>query len=200
MDLLNDYKGEPKELFEKWFEHAKKIGIEKPEKFYLASLGLDDFPQVRTVLFKGFVDNCFSFYTNYQSHKAKELAENPNVSALFYWLKDDMDHQIRVCGSVRKMSKEKSEEYFHSRPRGSQIGAWASPQSEKISSREDLDKKVQELEERFAGKDIPLPEFWGGYLIEAKSFEFMILRKDRLHDRFLYKMLDGVWQRERLAP
>lgn len=200
MDLLNDFQGEPQELFQKWFDYASGLGIEKPEKFYLASLGLDQVPQVRTVLFKGFVDNCFSFYTNYESHKAKEFTENPKVSALFYWLKEDMDHQIRVTGSVKKMPKEQSSEYFHSRPRGSQIGAWASPQSDVIESREQLDLKVKELEERFSGKEIPLPEFWGGYLIEAETYEFMILRKDRLHDRFLYEKTNGLWQRKRLAP
>ena len=203
MDVLNDFTGSPFELFALWYAEAERLKIEKPEAFCLATVDQNGQPKLRTVLHKGLVDNCISFYTNYQSDKGVELAANPKASALFYWQKDSMDHQVRIEGRVEKLSHQQSEAYYQSRPRGSQVGAWASPQSQAIASRELLDAKVKAIEEQFAGLDkLPLPEFWGGYKLVPQRFDFMILRQDRLHDRFRYEFNEATasWQRYRIAP
>lgn len=190
----------PEEQLANWFELAKSSGLSKPDAFSLASVSASGQPRCRVVLHKGFVEGCISFYTNYQSEKAKELAANPNVSATFYW-DLPMDVQVRVEGKVEKLSAELSDQYFNSRPRGSKIGAWASPQSEKIQSREQLVGLVEEVEKRFEGiEDVPRPDFWGGYLIRPTKYDFMLMRKDRLHDRYEFALVDGKWVKSRIAP
>ena len=165
----------------------------------LATASADGLPTVRTVLLKQYDNEGFVFYTNYDSRKAKQIRDNPQASLLFPWV--TLGRQIIVTGRVEKISRSKSLQYFLSRPRGSQLGAWASAQSNIISSRAVLESAFATVKQRFADGEIPLPDFWGGYRVEPDSIEFWQNRKDRLHDRFLYKhKTNEVWQIDRLTP
>lgn len=165
----------------------------------LATVGPDGYPSARTVLLKGYDEHGFVFFTNYESRKGQELALNPHATLLFTWL--ELQRQIRIEGEVEKISREASLAYFQSRPRESQIGAWASPQSSVIAGREVLEQREMEMEEKFAGLDkLPLPDYWGGYLLRPVALEFWQGRMSRLHDRILYTRTDHEWLIQRLAP
>ena len=165
----------------------------------LATVDKQGFPSTRTVLLKGVDARGFIFYTNYDSRKGHELLENPNAALTFYW--PDLERQVCVAGTVTRLSKEESEAYFRSRPRGSRLGAWASNQSEVIASREVLDAKWREMEARFGSGEVPLPPNWGGYVLSPTRMEFWQGRADRMHDRFRYlRQVDNSWKIERLSP
>jgi pyridoxamine 5'-phosphate oxidase len=165
----------------------------------LATVDHDGKPSVRMVLLKRVDHEGFVFFTNYHSSKAKDLENNPNAAFVFFW--PQLERQVRVEGTVTKTSPEESREYFASRPRGSQIGAWASPQSEVISGREVLERRQAELEEIYRGRDVDWPEHWGGFCLRPERIEFWKGRSDRLHDRILYeRQPDGSWSIKRLAP
>ncbi|MBK8194271.1 MAG: pyridoxamine 5'-phosphate oxidase [Lewinellaceae bacterium] len=195
----NDVSPDPIAQFGHWFREALNSDLPEPNAMTLATATRDGKPSARTVLLKGFDDQGFVFYTNYESRKGRELAENPNVALLFAWL--ELERQIRIEGTVEKVSREASLHYFQSRPKGSQIGAWASPQSRVIESREVLEKNVDALLNEHAQSDVlPLPPFWGGYLVRPLVIEFWQGRESRLHDRICYTKTSGAWQITRLAP
>lgn len=185
--------------FSNWFTAAVEAGIRDVNAMALATADKNARPSVRIVLLKGFADDGFVFFTNYESEKGRQLDENPFAALGFYWI--ELDRQIRITGPVEKTSREESERYYHSRPIGSQLGAWASRQSEVIDARKILDAKLAELTERFENKPIPLPPHWGGFRLTPDTFEFWQGRPNRLHDRFRYtRAKDGPWVIERLAP
>ncbi|MGJ8676605.1 MAG: pyridoxamine 5'-phosphate oxidase [Akkermansiaceae bacterium] len=184
--------------FEQWFDEAVAAEVHEPNALTLSTLSLDGFPTARTVLLKFFDERGFVFYTNYTSAKAQQLAATPKACMLFTWLL--LERQIRIEGTVEKINEEESLAYFKSRPRDSQIGAWVSHQSSLIESRDSLHERITELEQRFAGGDVPLPEFWGGYRLKPTKIEFWQGGKARIHDRFLYTQQDEGWSIDRLAP
>lgn len=189
----------PFKQFQTWFDQALSAELPEPNAMTLATATASGKPSARIVLLKGFDEKGFVFYTNYSSHKGQELAENPWASLVFWWV--ELERQVRIDGSVEKVSQEESEAYFQSRPVGSQLGAWASPQSEVIASREELEKKIAELEEKYKNETIPKPPQWGGYRLIPHELEFWQGRPNRLHDRLRYRQqTDGTWLRERLAP
>ncbi len=188
----------PFELFEQWFTDANKSGILLPEAMSVSSCSIDGQPSSRMVLLKSWDENGFVFYTNYASRKSQELSENCKVSLLFHW--GVLQRQIRIEGVVRRTSVEQSEQYFHSRDRGSQIGAWASKQSQKIKFSDELTIRDKQFSEQFAGKQVPLPEFWGGYRIEPHYMEFWQGRASRLHDRVCFEKHADTWQIFNLHP
>jgi len=185
--------------FERWWQDAIESGLEEPNAMTLATASADGLPAARIVLLKGFHSEGFQFYTNYESFKGKQLLENPRACLVFFW--KELERQVRITGLVEKLSRENSDAYFNTRPEGSRIGAWASPQSEVIESSEWLTKKVSQLEKSFAKKNIPRPPQWGGYLVRPVTIEFWQGRPNRLHDRLLYSLQEsGNWLIERLAP
>jgi len=185
--------------FSKWFTKAETTDPDVVISMFLATVGDDGSPSGRVVLLKGFDQDGFRFFTNYESRKAKELEKNNKASLVFSW--PNLDLQVRIEGQAIKVSDRESDEYFASRPRGSQIGAWASAQSQVIPSREFLDKKVKEVEKKYENKEIPRPVFWGGYVVKPRIIEFMARRDSRLHDRFRYKLSQSSqWDLERLSP
>jgi len=184
--------------FSEWMDEAIKLGIIDPSAMILATASGSGKTSLRTVLLKGIESDGFLFYTNYESRKAKDISENPNASVLFFW--KELERQIRISGEVIKISKEKSGEYFHSRPYESQLGALASEQSKIIPGRKYLEKRYKELKEKYNGGEIPLPSFWGGYKIIPDNFEFWQGRENRLHDRVCYLKEKGNWKIVRLAP
>lgn len=197
----NEVSQNPYEQFKAWFEVAKNTPeIYESNAMTIASVSATGHPSTRTVLLKGIQENGLLFYTNYNSRKGKELAENPNISVLFYW--GYLHQQIRIEGTVEKISPEKSTQYFQSRPKGSQIGAWASPQSQVIESRTILSEKLNELEKQYKDQaQLPRPEHWGGYLIQPRYWEFWQGQRNRLHDRICYTLgEEKSWKIERLAP
>lgn len=192
-------KKNPVDQFEIWFGEALESDLTDANAMTLATATADGKPSSRIVLLKGFDNNGFRFYTNYSSRKGKELQENPHAALCFYW--PALERQIRVEGKVSKLSREQSAKYFQSRPRDSQIGAWASNQSSGIGSREKLETKFEEFRQKFEGEEVPLPDFWGGYLLNPKKIEFWQGRTGRLHDRIVYKKdSDGNWSIRRLSP
>ena len=193
-----DLKAEPLAQFELWFEQARHAELKEVNAMSIATVRTDGMPQVRTVLLKIFDQRGFVFFTNYNSAKAGELDSTPKASILFPWL--DLERQVRISGAVEKISKTESFKYFTSRPRGSQLGAWISEQSQVISNRTVLKTLMNQIKEKFNVGDVPLPDAWGGYRIIPESYEFWQGRANRLHDRFKYiRQADG-WQVDRLAP
>jgi pyridoxamine 5'-phosphate oxidase len=188
----------PIELFRSWFEAAREAGVLLPEAVTLATATPDGIPSARMVLLKDVDERGFVFFTNYGSQKARELDANPHAALCFHWA--ILQRQVRVTGSVARVGPEESEAYFATRPRGSQIGAWASRQSDELNAREALERAVRELSERFADRDVPLPPFWGGYRLEPRSIELWQGRVDRLHDRLLFTRTGSGWSTRRLYP
>ena len=189
---------DPFELFASWMNEARNSGMIEPHAMTLATVGDNNRPSARQVLLKGFGESGFEFYTNYSSRKAKELVNNSYASAVIWW--DRLYRQVRIEGVVSKISEQESDEYFSTRPRGSQISAWASPQSDVIDSFESLHTSVIELEEKYEGQPVPRPSGWGGYRISADRIEFWQGRTDRLHERLCYHYEEGNWRNEWLGP
>jgi len=192
--LLNN----PFQQFLQWFDEAKVSSVPEANAMILSTATSDGVPSSRTVLLKG-IDEGFVFYTNYNSKKGKDLAENPSASMLFLW--KELERQVRISGIVKKVERKASEKYFKTRPRGSKIGAWVSNQSEVIADRETLEEIQGSVEEQYPeGTDIPCPPHWGGYILIPRSIEFWQGRPSRLHDRILYRLANGKFVKERLAP
>ena len=188
----------PVEMFRTWFDQVEGMHPFESTAMTLSTTNKDGKPSSRVVLLKGYDEDGFVFYTNYESRKGREIEENPYGSLNFYW--PSQERQVRINGKLRKVSRSRSEKYFHSRPIRSQIAALASNQSGAIENRDALKNKFDELEKEFEGKDVPLPENWGGYRLEHRSVEFWQGRRDRMHDRFVYTKNGTIWQVERLAP
>jgi len=188
----------PLELFKQWFEEVEqKGGVEEPNAMSVTSVGFDGFPKTRIVLLKKYNDKGFVFYTNYNSEKGKAILANPKVCLSFFW--PNLERQVIIKGIATKEAEKESTAYFNSRPVGSQIGAWVSPQSNIINSREFLIQKEKELIEQFKNKVIPKPPHWGGFTVQPESIEFWQGRPNRLHDRIIYTNPSG-WIKKRLAP
>nr|WP_167168861.1 pyridoxamine 5'-phosphate oxidase [Brooklawnia cerclae] len=192
-----DAASRPLAQFEKWFDQARKAGVSEPNAMTLATVGPQGRPSTRVVLLKGADDHGLVWYTNYNSRKAHDLDGNPYAALQFHWV--DLERVVRVEGRVEKVSSAESDEYFAVRPLDSRIGAWASPQSEVISSRAVLVRNVAQLTTRF-GLNPPRPDHWGGYRLVPDYWEFWQGRKSRLHDRIRYRLDEGRWTAERLAP
>lgn len=184
--------------FEKWFGEAQKSEVLEPNSMVLATSSQENIPNIRAVLLKIFDEKGFVFFTNYNSDKAKEIAQNPNVALEFLWL--DLERQVRIVGRCEKIPHAESLAYFLKRSRGSQLGAWVSEQSSIISSRKLLAMQIEKIKEKFKNGDVPLPDFWGGYRVVPTKIEFWQGRQSRLHDRILYTKKDGMWKISRLAP
>jgi pyridoxamine 5'-phosphate oxidase len=186
--------------FERWFVEARRAGLKEPNAMTLATATADGRPSARIVLLKEVDEAGFVFYTNYESRKARELRENPQAALTLFWA--ELERQVRVEGTVKRVSRGESERYFQSRPKGSRLGAWASPQSSVIADRKLLETRLKDLESRYSEtQSVPLPEFWGGYRVEPEVIEFWQGRPNRLHDRLRYWRSEGhSWRRERLAP
>jgi pyridoxamine 5'-phosphate oxidase len=207
-DLRRDYRLQslneadartPFELFSKWWQEAVNAEIVEPNAMTLATASPDGVPAARIVLLKGFDEDGFLFFSNYNSFKGQQLDINPRASLVFFW--KELERQVRVTGLVSKTPEAESDSYFNSRPEGSRLGAWASPQSQVIASREWLEAQEKQFSETFAGKSIPRPPHWGGYRVKPVTIEFWQGRTSRLHDRLQFELLsDGVWKLERLAP
>lgn len=196
---IHDVLSNPVEQFNKWFSEALTSEVLEPNAMSLATVSQDNRPSCRIVLLKGIEDNKFLFYTNYQSHKGKELENNPVCALTFFW--PELERQVRVEGTASRVDESRSQAYFQSRPLGSQLGAWASPQSSVIENRSILEQRVTQMEKRFEGKTVlPKPHQWGGFQVDPVMIEFWQGRKSRLHDRICFVKTDGVWKVHRLAP
>ena len=185
-------------LFQEWFDETERAGVVAPEAMTLATATADGAPSARMVLLKGADEDGFVFYTGYDSRKGAELAENPRAALVFYW--QPVGKQVRVEGPVERVSEAESAAYFETRPRGSQLAAWASQQSRPLASREELERRYAELEQEYEGRDVPLPSQWGGYRLQPEVIEFWEHHENRLHDRVRYTRAREGWQTERLAP
>ena len=196
---MEDTDSDPLVQFQRWFSVAQQSTVKEPNAMTLATVGADGRPKARIVLLKQVDDDGFVFFTNYDSQKGQDLAVNPHASLVFFW--NVLQRQVRVEGKVEKIDLEESKNYFQSRPKGSQIGATISPQSQVIPDREGLKEAVAALEEQYAGTDkLPLPDNWGGYRLIPDNVEFWQGRSSRLHDRIRYRLEGDAWLRERLAP
>jgi pyridoxamine 5'-phosphate oxidase len=185
--------------FQTWFAQALAAELPEPNAMTLATATPDGQPAARIVLLKAFDDSGFTFYTNYESRKGRALAANPRAALLFFWA--ELQRQVRIEGEVERVSEDESDEYFRSRPLGSQLGAWASHQSEVISGRDVLEARARELAERFADGEVPRPPLWGGFRVRPQTIEFWQGRPDRLHDRLRYQRVQPAgWRIERLSP
>ncbi len=191
-------KRNPFEQFEIWLAEAIAAEVDEPNAMVLSTATAQGKPSGRVVLLRGFDRKGFVFYTNYDSQKADEIAENPRASLVFFWSK--LQRQVRIEGEVSPASRRLSQNYFATRPRESQIGAWASAQSRAIRNRRELEKQIAEMETRFAGKEVPCPDFWGGFVVKPDAFEFWQGGKSRLHDRLRYTKTKSAWKIERLCP
>ena len=200
MPVLTEETANPDPLaqFTLWFEDAKAAGAPEPNAMAVATVGPDGAPSLRMVLLKGHGEDGFVFYTNYGSRKARELEQNARVALLFFW--PTLQRQVRVEGRVARTSRDESAEYFRTRVRGAQVGAWASAQSEVITTREALEARVAELEEEYADREIPVPPFWDGFRVTPSRYEFWQGREHRLHDRLVYERDGARWKIARLSP
>lgn len=197
--LETDVAPNPFEQFNKWWDDAVKSELDEVNAMTLATASATGMPSARIVLLKAATADGFVFFTNYNSHKGKEVEENPFACLVFFW--KELERQIRITGSIEKVSTAESDEYFNSRPQGSRIGAWASPQSSTIPSRETIEMNMVKYEQQFAGGEIARPPHWGGYIVKPAVVEFWQGRPNRLHDRLQYsKIQDDIWKIERLAP
>ncbi|QHS64053.1 pyridoxamine 5'-phosphate oxidase [Chitinophaga agri] len=207
-DLRKDYRlasldeqdvaQDPLDQFERWWKDATSGELDEPNAMTLATSTPDGFPSARIVLLKSFDEEGFTFFTNYESQKARDMAANPNVSLLFFWR--ELERQVRIYGTVSKTSPEISDEYYKSRPLGSRVGAIASPQSRVIPGRSFLEENVRMVAERYVLEDPERPAYWGGYVVKPVKIEFWQGRSSRLHDRILYTLENGKWLIDRLAP
>jgi pyridoxamine 5'-phosphate oxidase len=195
---VDDVDPDPVVQWQRWHADAFEAGVAEPNAMTLGTVDADGTPDGRLVLVRGADERGFEFFTNYNSVKSRQLEALGAASAVFSWL--DLHRQVRVRGSVERLDAESSDEYFASRPRESQIGAWASPQSEVIADRTELERLVAAVEERFAASDVPRPPHWGGWLLHPDVFEFWQGRPSRLHDRIRYRRVGGAWEITRLAP
>jgi pyridoxamine 5'-phosphate oxidase len=207
-DLRSEYSGQPfrrSDLdpdpvtqFARWFEQAREVVQPEVNACTLATMGLDGRPSARTVLLKYFDGDGFVFFTNLESQKARQIAENPAVALLFFW--QTLERQVCIRGTAERISAAEALRYFVRRPRSSQLSAWVSEQSSVITSRSVLEMKLDEMKRKFADGDVPLPSFWGGYRVRPDEMEFWQGRASRLHDRLRYRLSAGEWVIERLAP
>ena len=189
---------DPIRQFDLWFDEVLYAGQPDPEAMTLSTATAEGVVSARVVLLRDFDQRGFVFFTNYQSRKAREIAIHPRAALTFFWFSHD--RQVRIEGIVEKITRQESEEYFQTRPRGSQLGAWASPQSDEITNRHALEESMAEIERRFKNMPVPCPPFWGGYRVKPEKIEFWQGRENRLHDRILYTFRHGVWRISRLAP
>ncbi len=189
---------DPFEQFILWLRDAQAANLPQYEAMALATATADGIPSIRMVLYKGMEHSELIFFTNYQSRKARELEVNPHAALLFHW--GELERQIRIEGTIERLNRQASEKYFATRPRESQLGAWASKQSSALENREMLEQAFQQYQKKYEGEKISLPEFWGGYKLLPSSFEFWQGRPGRLHDRIRYRKCDSCWRIERLAP
>jgi pyridoxamine 5'-phosphate oxidase len=189
---------DPFAIFLAWYDEAVKSGAPLPDSMALATADAGGRPSVRVVLYKGITGGGVRFFTNYESRKGRDLRDNARGALAFYWA--TLHRQVRMEGAVSRLATEESDEYFATRPRESQIGAWASPQSEPLASYAELDERVRAIEARFSGRAVERPPFWGGYRLVPERFEFWIGREHRLHDRFAYDRDGTGWLAMRLAP
>lgn len=194
----NDVADNPIRQFDRWFGEALNAELPEPNAMTLATATPSGAPTARIVLLKGFDAPGFRFYSNYKSRKGRELERNPRAALCFFW--PELERQVRIEGRVKKLSREESAAYFKNRPRQSQLGAWASSQSAEVESREVLQQQFDEIRKKFEDEDVPLPEFWGGYLLRHEQVEFWQGRPGRLHDRMAYSREDDKWRIARLAP
>lgn len=195
----NELDPNPFKQFAKWYEAAEAAHPKLPNSMTLATATRGGRPSARMVLLKGFDEDGFVFFTNYESQKGRELEENPRASLVFYW--SALDRQVRIDGTVAKTSREESEEYFQTRPADSRLSAWASKQSSPVAGRQVLEDEMKRVTSEYQDREIPLPDYWGGYRLTPSVIEFWQNRPGRLHDRFRYKrQSDGQWLIERLSP
>ncbi|EMJ95685.1 pyridoxamine 5'-phosphate oxidase [Leptospira alstonii] len=196
---IEDTGDDPISFFQKWFEEAVLSEVLEVNAMTLATATKEGKPDARTVLLKGITKHSFVFYTNYESRKGKELEENPRACLVFFW--PELERQVRIEGNVMKVSEEESNEYFHSRPRESQIGAVVSPQSHEIPDRKFLEERFEKFSKQYEGKEVDLPTHWGGYSVHPNRIEFWQGRSNRLHDRIVFeKNPDSSWKKFRVAP
>ena len=196
---IEDVAKDAMQQFDFWWQEAMKSNLEEVNAMTLATASADGLPSARIVLLKGYHAGGFQFYSNYESFKGRQLKENPRACLVFFW--KEIERQVRITGLVEKLTEKESDHYFNSRPAGSRIGAWASPQSEVIENSIWLINRAKQFEARFRENNIPRPAEWGGYLVKPVTIEFWQGRPNRLHDRLQYSLLDnGEWQIERLAP
>ena len=188
----------PMDQFTHWWEEATTSNIDEVNAFVLSTVDANRAPASRVVLLKGYTTEGFIFFTNYDSGKGKEITANPNVAMNFFW--KELERQVRITGTIKKISAEESAEYFHSRPLGSQVGAWSSPQSQVIPNRAFLEKSFEENTEKYKEGIVPLPPHWGGYIVHPTQVEFWQGRSSRLHDRIRYSFENHQWSKVRLAP
>ncbi len=193
-----DLNADPVAQFGAWLQAAIDADLPEPTAMTLATVGENGQPSARVVLLKGVDAQGFRFYSSYESRKGRELRANPKAALVFYW--HALERQARVEGSVQKLSREESGRYFESRPHGSRLGAWASRQSEVVEGREVLEARLRKLEETYKEGEVPLPDFWGGYLVVPHALEFWQGRPNRLHDRFRYTRRGDAWEMARLSP
>lgn len=195
----SDLDSNPFNQFDKWFQQALAAGLPEPNAMTLATATLDGKPSARIVLLKGFDERGFVFFTNYESQKGRELLANPQAALVCYWI--ELERQVRISGRVSRVSAEESKEYFQSRPLGSQLGAWASQQSEVVDGRKTLEDRLEQLTREYQTKPVPLPPYWGGYRVAPETIEFWQGRPNRLHDRLRYTFqTNHHWLIERLSP
>jgi len=193
-----DLPDRPVRMFARWLEEAIESEANEPNAMSLATVTLDGKPNVRVVLLKGIEKEAIHFFTNYTSRKGEELEKTPSAAVSFWW--PELERQIRIRGSVKKLSSEENDSYFQSRPRESKIGAWVSKQSSPVEDRETLKTRVDKISKQFEFEEVPTPDFWGGYSIDIEEIEFWQGRPGRLHDRILYQKKGDTWKRNRLQP
>lgn len=195
---IDDVDPDPLKQFQVWFDDILKADIPEPNAMTLATATPDGTPSARMVLLKGLDEQGFAFYSNFESRKGQELAANPKAALVFWWV--ELERQVRIEGRVERIDAEEADQYFHSRPLGSRLGAWASPQSQVISTRDILEQQLSQLESEYQNQPVPRPPHWGGYRVIPQVIEFWQGRPNRLHDRLRYTKQGEQWQIERLAP